>query len=89
MDSVLDEGFFKSHLKLFDGMTLQNGLLMLAHGQVISMHHLSKRKWIHFFNDEKVSSSNYKTKLISKQVGKSVFSDVESSDSGLNEDKDN
>jgi hypothetical protein len=56
--SVLDESFFKNHIKLFDDMKMLNGLLVLAHGQTVCMYNLTKKKWSYFFNRGEIKKSN-------------------------------
>lgn len=62
MTSLLDEDFYKSHVSVFEEIELQNSLLLLTHGQCISMYHLLKKEWCHFFNSEKHDTSNKLTK---------------------------
>ena len=62
--SLLDEDFYNTHVSLFDDLKIQNSLLIMAHGQVVSMYHMLTREWHNFFNTSSVSNSNKQTKSI-------------------------
>jgi hypothetical protein len=41
--SILDEEFFKTHISIFDDMKLHSSLLVLTHGQCLSLCHIAKK----------------------------------------------
>lgn len=42
-------------------------MLLLAHGQCISVYHLYKKEWYHYFNTDHCADSNKCTELINSQ----------------------
>lgn len=90
MTSLLDEDFYNTHLSLFDDLKIQNSLLILAHGQVVSVYHMLTREWYNFFNTSSVSNSNKQTKSIqdfTQQEGGALNSSSSSGGSSEEEDQ--
>ena len=45
---------------------MMNDLIILTHGQVVSMFHIIKKNWSHYFNRKEVKNSNLQTKFIAR-----------------------
>ena len=64
VSSILDEEIFKNHVSIFDDIKIQSSLILLSHGQILTIYNIVKKHWLHFFNRETISRSNKQTKLI-------------------------
>lgn len=72
VESLMAEEFLKAHVTVFSGMTMHAGLLIVSHGQVVSIYNsniVESRKndainWTHYFNMENSAVSTSVTRLI-------------------------
>jgi hypothetical protein len=62
---MLDEDFFQHHVQIYDDMKVLSGMLLLSHGQCVSLFNTTKGNWVHFFNRRDCGQSNKQTRLIS------------------------
>lgn len=65
--SMLDEDFFQHHVQIYDDMKVLSGMLILSHGQCVSLYNTMKGSWVHYFNRRDCGLSNRQTRLISYQ----------------------
>ena len=63
--SMLDEDFFQHHVQIYDDMKLLSGMLLLAHGQCVSLYNIQRGNWVHYFNRTDCNASNKQTRRIS------------------------
>ena len=56
--SMLDEDFFQHHVQIYDDMKILSGMLILSHGQCVSLFNMMKGNWVHYFNRRDCNKSN-------------------------------
>jgi hypothetical protein len=58
---MLDEEFMQENVQIYDDMKLLGGVLLLSHGQCVSIYNQQKSRWSHYFNMKNCKLSNIKT----------------------------
>ena len=70
MTSILDEDFYQSHIKIYEDIKILSGLLVLTHGQCVTLYNIPNKQWSHYFNRKFIQYSNEQTKEILKEQNK-------------------
>lgn len=87
----MSEQFLKTHVTVFSDMTMHAGLLLVSHGQVVSIFNSnmpgSKGNWTHYFNKENSNVSTELTRFIQMAADREFLTELFASRSLLDSEQ--